>query len=409
MATRNKAPGGIVTRHSRKCSTRGGTGTRCNCSPTFEAWIWDNRVGAKVRRSFPGDLAAAKSWVSDANRALTQNVLKAKANRDTLEQAANAWLEEVRAGNILGRGGRPYKPSVVRSYDTSLRLHVLPKIGQRRLTELTVPQLQAFVNGLVSEKVNASTIRNAVNPLRAIYRHAVSLGEVAYSPCAGLQLPSVEGTRERIADPREAAKLLDALPEDDCALWATAFYAGLRRGELRALRCRNIDLESSTLRVEASWDDYEGEITPKSKAGTRSVPIPATLAARLKTHLETTGRTGDDLAFGASATQPFTPSYIRKRARESWAATVVGSFLRRQPLTLDKIDLHECRHSYSSYLDAAGLSEARMDRYMGHSDHSTPGRYRHQFETQLAEDVVTLEAYLSGAAAGKVVPLAATG
>jgi integrase len=407
MATRNKAPGGIVTRHSRKCSTRSGS-ARCNCSPTFEAWIWDNRVGAKVRRSFPGDLAAAKSWVSDANRALTQNVLKAKANRNTLEQAANAWLEEVRAGNILGRGGRPYKPSVVRSYDTSLRLHVLPKIGQRRLTELTVPQLQAFVNGLVSEKVNPSTIRNAVNPLRAIYRHAVSLGEVTINPCLGLQLPSVEGVRERIADPREATKLLDALPEDDCALWATALYAGLRRGELRALRCRNIDLEASTLRVEASWDDYEGEIAPKSKAGTRAVPIPATLAARLKTHLETTGWSGDDLVFGANSTQPFTSTHIRKRAHEAWAATAVGAFFARRSLSFEPIGLHECRHSYSSYLDAAGVSESRADRYMGHAVHTTPSRYRKQFDGQLAEDAVTLEAYLSGAAAGKVVSLAAT-
>jgi len=272
-----------------------------------------------------------------------------------------------------------------------------------------VPQLQAFVNGLVSEKVNPSTIRNAVNPLRAIYRHAVSLGNVTVNPCLGLQLPSVEGTRERIADPKEAAKLLDALPEGDCALWATALYAGLRRGELRALRCRHIDLEAGTIRVEASWDDYEGEITPKSKAGTRSVPIPATLDKQLAAHLETTGRTGDDLVFGASATQPFTPSHIRKRAREAWAAAVVGAFFARRSLTFDKIDLHECRHSYSSYLDAAGVSESRADRYMGHANHSVASRYRKQFEGQLAEDALTLEAYLSGAAAGKIVTLAAAG
>ena len=70
------------------------------------------------------------------------------------------------------------------------------------------------------------------------------------------------------------------------------------------------------------------------------------------------------------------------------------------------IGLHECRHSYSSYLDAAGVSEARADRYMGHSNRSIAARYRHQLDGQLAEDAARLEEYLAGAAAGKVVRLA---
>ena len=49
------------------------------------------------------------------------------------------------------------------------------------------------------------------------------------------------------------------------------FYAGLRRGELRALRVRDVDLEAGTIRVERGWDDKEGEIAPKSQAGIRQV------------------------------------------------------------------------------------------------------------------------------------------
>ena len=73
-------------------------------------------------------------------------------------------------------------------------------------------------------------------PLRAIFRRAVARGELAVNPTSALELPAVRGRRDRIVSPEQAAQLLVALPERDRPLWATALYAGLRRGELQALR-----------------------------------------------------------------------------------------------------------------------------------------------------------------------------
>jgi integrase len=56
-------------------------------------------------------------------------------------------------------------------------------------------------------------------------------------------------------------------------LWATAFYAGLRRGELRALRDDDVDLRANLIHVRRSWDEKEGEIAPKSDKGTRARPF----------------------------------------------------------------------------------------------------------------------------------------
>jgi integrase len=68
----------------------------------------------------------------------------------------------------------------------------------------------------------------------------------------------VRGKRERIASPIEAAALIAAVPEKDQAVWATAFYAGLRRGELQALRDEDVDLAAGVIRVERSWEPYGG-------------------------------------------------------------------------------------------------------------------------------------------------------
>jgi integrase len=70
----------------------------------------------------------------------------------------------------------------------------------------------------------------------------VARGDVAVNPTTGLELPAVRGRRDRIVSPEQAAKLLEALPERDRAMWATALYGGLRRGELQALRWEDVDL-----------------------------------------------------------------------------------------------------------------------------------------------------------------------
>ena len=68
----------------------------------------------------------------------------------------------------------------------------------------------------------------------------------------------------------------------ETALWATAFYAGLRRGELRALRVRDVDFDAGTIAVERGWDDKEGPIAPKSRAHARSAANPAGVVGTLR-------------------------------------------------------------------------------------------------------------------------------
>src|SRR6185503_10103470 len=97
----------------------------------------------------------------------------------------------------------------------------------------------------------------------------------------GLSLPAIREKRERVARPEEAKLLLEALPKRDRAVWATALYAGLRRGEIKALRWRDIDFEEGLIYVERGWDPREGPIEPKSRAGRRRVPLAKPLRTLL--------------------------------------------------------------------------------------------------------------------------------
>src|SRR5262249_37067911 len=145
---------------------------------------------------------------------------------------------------------------------------------------------------------------------------------VALDPTDGIEWPGTSRTRDRVASPAESAALLAALPDADRALWATAMHAGLRAGELRALRVADVDLDANVIHVRRGWDDSEGEIATKSTSGDRVVPVIPELRPLLLGHLMATGRRGkpDALVFGRTDVDPFLRSTPRSRARKAWKA-----------------------------------------------------------------------------------------
>jgi integrase len=195
----------------------------------------------------------------------------------------------------------------------------------------------------------------------------------------------VRGKRERIASPIEAAALIAAVSEKDQAVWATAFYAGLRRGELQALRDEDVDLAAGVIRVERSWDPMAGVIEPKSRAGVRKVPIVGALRAYLAAHRLRRGSVGG-LFFG-NGERPFCPETLRARADVKWTKA-----------KLERIGLHNARHTYASLSIAAGVNAKALSTYMGHSSITiTLDRYGHLMPGNESEAVALLDRFLEDA------------
>jgi integrase len=350
---------------------------------SWEAFVYDARTGKKIRKTFPTQ-SAAKSWRAEATSAVRRGELRA-ASLVTVREAWEEWLEGATAGTIRNREGRAFKPSVIRSYKTSMTLRVLPELGALKLGEVTRFDLQRLVDRWLGDGLDPSTIRNALMPLRSVYRHAIRRGRVSFSPFLELELPKVTGRRTWERPLEDALLLIAAAPEQDRAVWACAFLAGLRRGELMALDWQ--DVGTGQLRVRRSWDMREGFVGTKSDAGDRAVPITRRLLDELLDHRRRTRP--DGLAFGRSATRPFEPVSVQARADKAWAEH-----------GLERVTLHQARHAYSSFLADAGIPRERRDRYTGHADHSMDARYTHALPGQLAADAALLDRYLTGASTG---------
>ncbi len=372
---------GITKRHSRRCRSR--DGGACSCTPTYEAWVFSKRDGKKISQRFDRE-ADAKSWRVDKLAALSRGALRAP-RPTTVQQAWDAWHAGAKDGTVRTRAGEPYKPSAIRAYEKSMRLRVLPEFSDRRLSDVRRIDVQDFIDGLLADGLAPSTINTTIHPLRAIFRRAVVRGALAASPCSGLELPAARGPRERFAAPDEAEALIAAAPASDRATWATAFYAGLRLGELQALRVEDVDLASGVIHVRRGWDRAEGAIELKSHAGRRNVPIVGELRDRLLDHLADTSRSGIELIFGRTPQSPFAANRLQRHADEAW-----------KEAGRSRLTPHELRHSYAAMMIAAGVNPKALQTFMGHSSITvTLDTYGHLMPGSEAEAAALVETYLA--------------
>lgn len=339
-----------------------------NGRKSYRASVWSPTDRKLIRRSFP-TMAAAKSWRRDTTVEVEVGAV-VEPSPVTVRQAAADLIEGAESGTIRSSSRATYKASTIRGYKRTLDRHVLPALGHMKLQDVRTRHVQELIDDLLSQGLSGSTIRNVLDPLRVIFRRAVVRELVTSSPMTkALEIPQADGCRDRVADVVESEALIAALPPEDRGLWAVALYAGLRRGELRALRVEDVNMTDLEITVERSWDDVEGETTPKSKAGRRTVSIIDLLRGHLADHLLLVQRGPSELVFGRTGSDPFIPSTARSRAIRAWEAQ-----------GLESITLQECRHSAATLIIHAGANAKAVQEQMGHASiQMTFDRYGHLF------------------------------
>jgi integrase len=342
----------------------------------------------------------------------------------TVEDAARRLVRGMRDGTVRTKKGGPYKPSVLRKYEEQLRCLVLPEIGAVPIATLTGGDVQRLVDALAANWTPEHA-RKALTALRVALRLAQRYGEVDSNPCAGVTVPvAAEGEKPpRILTPEQAAAIVERCAADDARLgrsfaaplYTLAFGAGLRLGELLALRWGpdGLDPDAGVVHVRASLDrvrDGDGEyarLVPKSRAGRRDVPLAAEDLSRLRRHRLATGRPVDGaLVFSGQEGEPLSPvpayrawkracravrvaqaqaqleAAKRRRNREEVTqAEAALEAARTEPLPRP----HDTRHAFASHMLAVGLTAHAVAELLGHADAAlVTRRYGHALPDELA-------------------------
>jgi integrase len=151
----------------------------------------------------------------------------------TLAEAAEEWLE--------GQEGR-LRDRTMGGYRTSLNTHILPALGRRRLTDISVEDVLALIARMRAAGKSEWTIQSPLKPLSRILGHAARNHRIPANPVRQLERdekpkPSATQRPKRILEADEIKRLLDAAPDRYRTLLTTAVFSGLRQGELLGLTC----------------------------------------------------------------------------------------------------------------------------------------------------------------------------
>lgn len=286
-------------------------------------------------------------------------------------------LAEFAAEYLSTRARAILKPSSLRMQETALRVHVLPGLGARRLDSIGARDLAAFQARLLAgdarrPKLTPKSTNNVCSALRVLLRYAAEtgvIGEVPNMPHLKTQLPEIEALTAG-----QAADLLGAATGDARMSIALALFAGLRIGEICALRWASVDLDHRLLTVRTTrWKGIE--TSPKSNKD-RRVELAGPLAKLLASHPQGVS----PYVLCRPSGEPFEADGLKWPL---WNACDAAA--------LPRIRFHALRHTCASLLVERGVPLRVVQRILGHSTVTMTERYAHVAPRQIADAVSRLD------------------
>jgi integrase len=315
----------------------------------------------------------AEAWLQDtldsARRGTLPGLVKTGA---TFADAAAEWLRYVEED-------RDCKPSTLNDYRSVVRARLLPTFGEVPLEKITPQMIEAWRSEMsTGERPLSNRTRNkALTILGGVLERARKVYGLRSNPVREVEKlrERYDATRFDFYSPEEVHALARAASdEQDAALFMTAAFTGLRRGELIPLRWRDIDFGRSSIRVSASYAN--GALTsPKSGKG-RVVPMVPEVAAALAK----LGQREDDTARDGLVFPGITGEYLDGSAlRRRFAAAQKRAGLR-------PIRFHDLRHTFGTLAVRGAESIVELQSWMGHAEVRTTMRYTHYREQHDAAD-----------------------
>src|SRR6266516_2923194 len=285
--------------------------------------------------------------------------------RQKLGEYLEHWLKKVHKPGI--------RLTTYAGYRNVLDNHLLPGLGHIQLQGLTPQQVQAFYARELEDGLSPRTLVSMVHVvLHKALDDAVRWNLVPRNVCDAVSLPrfSVESSIRSLTRD-QAQKLLEVARGHRLeALLTVALVTGMRRGELLALRWRDIDLERRSLQVRRTVSLIRGhgyvETEPKTAKGRRKIVLPQPVVEVVKQHrthqLEARSKVGDawhdhDLVFCNIYGDYLHPDRMVERFQKLL-----------KEAGLPHLRFHDLRHSAATILLSMGVHAKVVQELLGHSN-----------------------------------------
>jgi len=266
-----------------------------------EAWIVDyvDQQGDQHIKHFPRR-KDADEYHATVKVDIRTGLHIAPRKSPTVNEAAETWHKRVEANGMNGDG--PAERSTLRQYRQHIDLHIVPRIGDVRLGDLTPVKVENFRDDLL-KGLSRPLARKVFTSFKSILK-ASNCGHLANNVSVGR-----DKRRRRLEagqdfpTPDQIKRLIAVVAPDDLrrrAMLLTVAFTGLRSSELRGLRWKDIDFKANQLHVRQRADRFNKIGAPKSEKSVRTVPLDVvTLDALRAWKLKSQHSKPDDYVFAA--------------------------------------------------------------------------------------------------------------
>jgi integrase len=300
----------------------------------------------------------------------TEPIITPTAVPHTFADQGRIYIDQLRT-----RNRKRAKPATLAAYESYLRTHIIPGIGNLELSTFGNAALKSFVQTLIDKTLSPKSIQEITAFARGIVLSAVDAeGEPLYQRTWRLDFvdapvvvnqrqPTI--TKEQLQD---ALRVRHAYTDKYRIIVALLAASGIRVGELVALRVGDDgehsgwDEQNSLLSIHTSlWQNKEQK--PKTLSSLREVDLSHPVNAMLVEYVKAANKNPGDYLFATKNGTPLSPTSLRKYALA--------------PLGIP--GFHSLRRWRVSYLKFIGTPESLLKSWIGHSSNGSDITSRYDF------------------------------
>jgi len=285
-----------------------------------------------------------------------------KPGKTTLAEYLEKWLKDYAKPNLSPRG--------FERYESIVRVHLIPSLGNISLTQLRSEHLQANYSAKLNEGLSPLTVRYHHIVLHKALQTAVKWGLVSRNVADGVDVPHIHRNEMQTWDEFEITHFLEVAKDSPYyTLFFTALYTGMRRSEMLALRWQDIDFLFSQVSVSRSLHQLkDGSYVftqPKSAKSRRTIALSPSAILTLQENKEkqeaTRAKLGvplkdDDLVFSTLEGKPLRPNTVSR----AWTMLAARAGVK-------VIRLHDARHTHASLMLKQGVHPKIVQERLGHA------------------------------------------
>ena len=285
-----------------------------------------------------------------------------KPGKITLAEYLERWLADYAKPNLSPRG--------FERYESIVRVHLTPNLGNISLTQLKPEHLQKHYSAMENNGLSALTVKYHHTVIHKGLQTAIKWGLLNRNAADGVDVPPSRHYEAQTWDDFEVRRFLEVTKDSQYfPLFHTGLYTGMRRNELLGLRWFDIDFLFSQVSVSRSLHHLkDGSYVftpPKSKKSKRTIELSPDAIHVLRGHRErqeamrtTIGKplTDNDLVFSTPEGKPLRPNTISR----AWTILAAKAGVK-------VIRFHDARHTHASLLLKAGVHPKIVQERLGHA------------------------------------------